>query len=266
MSSGTDYTLEDSVYLLFTTRAFATGIPGTLSASTVAVYEDVTATPILTSVAVTEDLNSIVGLNAVTIAATSGNGFNVGGAYHVVIEVGTVDSVSVVGEVIGNFTVGHSAAAVDLANGTDGLGAIKAETALIVGDTAGIAGAAMRGTDSAALATALTTAQNDLDILTGSDGVNLLSATQTSVDAIETDTNSLNDGAISELAQGVPSATPTLQNATMLLYMLVRNRFRTQTSGTDAIEAYNNAGTLIWRKLITDDGSDYNEAKAVTGA
>lgn len=125
MSSGTDYTLEDSVYLLFTTRAFATGIPGTLSAATIAVYEDVTATPVETGIAVTESLNSIAGLNAVTIAALSASGYNNGGAYHAVIEAGTVDSVSVVGEVIGHFTIGHSAAAVDLANATDGLGVLK---------------------------------------------------------------------------------------------------------------------------------------------
>ena len=50
---------------------------------------------------------------------------------------------------------------------------------------------AMRGTDSAALATAMTTAQNDLDIITGASGVNLLTATQASIDAIEADTNEL---------------------------------------------------------------------------
>jgi hypothetical protein len=117
-----DYTLEDNVYLLFTTRAFATGIPGVLSAATIAVYEDVTATPILTSVAVTETLNSINGLNAVTIAATAANGFNLRGTYHAVIEAGTVDSVSVVGEVIGHFTLGHSAAAVQIGVAGAGLG------------------------------------------------------------------------------------------------------------------------------------------------
>jgi hypothetical protein len=100
-----DYKLEDSVYILFTTRAFATGIPGVLSAATVAVYEDVTSTPIETSIAVTETLNSINGLNAVTIAALAASGYNAGGHYHVVIEAGTVDSVSVVGEVVGNFSI-----------------------------------------------------------------------------------------------------------------------------------------------------------------
>jgi hypothetical protein len=38
---------------------------------------------------------------------------------------------------------------------------------------------------------AISTAQADLDILTGADGVNLLSATQASIDAIEADTNEL---------------------------------------------------------------------------
>ena len=135
MSSNIDYPLEETVHILFTTRAFATGIPGTLSAATVAIYEDGTATPIMTGVLVTEDLNSITGLNMVPIVATAANGFNTGASYHVVIEAGTVDSVSVVGEVVGSFSVARSTAAVDLANGTDGLGAIKAETALIVADT-----------------------------------------------------------------------------------------------------------------------------------
>ena len=112
-----DYRLEDSVYILFTTRAFATGIPGVLSASTVAVYEDVTAAPIETSIAVTETLNSINGLNAVTIAALAASGYNAGGHYHVVIEAGTVGGVSVVGEVVGSFSIGAS----DAAQNTSGL-------------------------------------------------------------------------------------------------------------------------------------------------
>ena len=130
-----DFPIEETIHVFFTSRAFATGIPGTLSAATVAVYEDITATPIETGVAVTESLNSIAGLNAVPIVAITASGYEVGKNYHVVIEAGTVDSVSVVGEVVAYFSIGRSAAAVDLANGTDGLGAIKAETALIVADT-----------------------------------------------------------------------------------------------------------------------------------
>ncbi len=120
-----DFPIEETIHVFFTTRAFATGIPGTLSAATVAVYEDITATPIETSIAVTESLNSIAGLNAVPIVAIAASGYEVGKNYHVVIEAGTVDSVSVVGEVVAYFSIGRSAAAVDLANGTDGLTALK---------------------------------------------------------------------------------------------------------------------------------------------
>ena len=45
------------------------------------------------------------------------------------------------------------------------------------------------------------------------------------------------------------------------MYMALRNKTVVQTSGTDAIEIYNNAGTKIAAKLITDDGSDYTEAE-----
>ena len=149
-----DYKLEDSVYILFTTRAFATGIPGVLSAATVAVYEDVTATPIETSIAVTETLNSINGLNAVTIAAQAASGYNAGGHYHVVIEAGTVDSVSVVGEVVGSFTIAASTAAQDLANATDGLSALKA-----IMDTSGVVTASIA-------ANAITAAAINADAIT----------------------------------------------------------------------------------------------------
>jgi hypothetical protein len=56
---------------------------------------------------------------------------------------------------------------------------IKSETASILTDT----GTTIPGT--------ITTAQNDLDTITGATGVNLLTATQASIDAIEADTNEL---------------------------------------------------------------------------
>jgi hypothetical protein len=67
------------------------------------------------------------GLSAVQMAADR---IRVGEA-DIMIAAGTVDSVSVVGEIVGRFTLGRGAAAVDLANATDGLGALKvAEGAL----------------------------------------------------------------------------------------------------------------------------------------
>ena len=167
----------------------------------------------------------------------------------------------------------------------------------------------MRGTDSAALATSLVTAQNDLDILTGADGVNLLTATQASIDAIEADTNELQldwmntgrldtildaiatdtttdipalisglndisaanvltqvnaalDTAIDELGVGAPTATPTMRTGLIALYMALTQKVVVQTSGVDALEVYDSVGVKIFSKALTDDGSDYIEAKA----
>jgi len=55
-------------------------------------------------------------------------------------------------------------------------GRLDAILDIIAADVVNIDGAAMRGTDSAATAAALTTAQDDLDILTGTDGATLATA------------------------------------------------------------------------------------------
>jgi len=73
--------------------------------------------------------------------------------------------------------------------------------------------------------------------------------------------NTAIDTAIAELGVAAPTATPTLRTGMMLMYMALRNKTIVQTSGTDALEIYNDAGTKIASKLLTDDGADYSEAK-----
>lgn len=76
----------------------------------------------------------------------------------------------------------------------------------------------------------------------------------------------LKTDAISEMAQGAPTATPTFEEAVMYLYMALRNRLDVDTSGgTDYKEFYNDAGTVIWKKAVSDDGSTYTEAEGITG-
>jgi hypothetical protein len=133
-----DYQLEDTIYLPFTTRAFATGIPTALVSGVVDIYEDVTATPIITAETLTVSLNGHAGFNMITVTATAASGFEAGKSYTAILDAGTVDSVSVVGEVVAHFTIEKSAAAQDLANGTDGLGAIKGYV-----DDIGVAGAGL---------------------------------------------------------------------------------------------------------------------------
>ena len=78
---------------------------------------------------------------------------------------------------------------------------------------------------------------------------------------IEAEVNDALDTAIAELGVAAPTATPTMRTGLMLMYMALRNKLVVQTSGTDALEIYNNAGTKIAAKLLTDDGSDYTEAE-----
>lgn len=198
-----DITLGDTFRHHFTTRQFSDGVPTVLSGTPVlSVLEENNVTPITAGVSVSVDMASVVGLNEATIIATSGNGYESGKSYSIYISTGTVGGTSVVGEVVGHFTVEQSAAAVDLANGADGLGAIKAETANILTDTAeiGTAGVGLTNINlpnqtmdivgditgnlsgsvgsvtGGATSAAQTTAQNDLDILTGTDGVTLASS------------------------------------------------------------------------------------------
>lgn len=64
--------------------------------------------------------------------------------------------------------------------------------------------------------------------------------------------------AIAELGVATPSATPSPGAALMLLYMSLRNKLTT-TSSVKSI--FNNAGTAITTKALSDDGSTYTEAK-----
>lgn len=69
----------------------------------------------------------------------------------------------------------------------------------------------------------------------------------------------LNATPIPELT-GVPNATPTLQQALMLLFMSLRNN-HTATQGAETI--YNSAGTGITTAQLTDDGSTFTKGRFI---
>ena len=99
------------------------------------------------------------------------------------------------------------------------------------------------------------------EIGTAGDGLTNMPWNATWDAEVESEVNDALNTVIAELAPGVPPATPTLRTGLMLMFMALRNQLVSQTSGVDALEIYNDAGTLITMKLITDDGSDYTEAK-----
>lgn len=101
-----DYALGATIHFHFTTRQFSTGAPFTLAGTPViSAYEDDSLTQITAGITLSVDFDSITGLNHVVIVASSGNGFESGKFYSLVVTTGTVDSVSVVGEVISRFTL-----------------------------------------------------------------------------------------------------------------------------------------------------------------
>lgn len=136
----------------------------------------------------------------------------------------------------------------------------------------------MRGTDSAAVASVCTEARlSELDQATAGKMANQADIIQTNTTTdipalitalndlaaadVLTQVNAALDTAISELGVAAPAVTPTLRTGLMLIYMMARNRVDVDTTGIDAIKIYNNAGAQIASKAITDDGTDYSEAK-----
>lgn len=105
-----DRRLGDTIDFKFTTRQ-STGAPTTLAGSpAVACYVGNGTTEITAGITLTVDFDSRTGLNHVRIVASGGNGFATATDVEVVITAGTVNSVSVVGEVVGTFSIENRSA------------------------------------------------------------------------------------------------------------------------------------------------------------
>lgn len=136
MSDLGDRALGSTVDLKFTTAV--NGVPTTLSGSPViSVYQGGSTTPITSGVTLTVDYHSTTGLNDVSIVATTGNTFAAGNDYQVVITTGTLGGVSMVGFVVGDFSLnlgnvgavaGNATAATNLSQSTQAIGRGTATT------------------------------------------------------------------------------------------------------------------------------------------
>lgn len=101
-----DIRLGDTIDIKFTTRRFSTGAPFTLAGTpSVAAYPSNSTTEITAGITLTVDFDARTGLNNVRVVATGGNGYVTATNYTLVITAGTVDSVSVVGECVGSFSI-----------------------------------------------------------------------------------------------------------------------------------------------------------------
>lgn len=145
---------------------------------------------------------------------------------------------------------------------TDAKVAADVTIASVTGAVGSVAGQTLANLDvaSSTLATAanLATVAGYIDTEVAS----ILAAVDTEVAAIKAKTDNLPGATMAELAQGVPPATPSLEQALMALYMTLRNRLDV-TATTKSVT--NDAGTVIFKKALSDDGTTYSEAEAVSG-
>ena len=118
MSYRGDIRLGDTIDVKFTTRQIS-GAPFTLGGTPViSAYVGNGTTVITAGITLTVDFDARTGLNNVRVVASSGNGFATATNVQLVITTGTVNSVSVVGEVVAEFSIENRRSDVQFWNGT----------------------------------------------------------------------------------------------------------------------------------------------------
>lgn len=102
-----DFDASAVIYGKFTTFRPSTGAAYTLGGTpALSVYKDGSTTQSTTGVTLTADFDSVTGLNHFAIDTSADGTFYASGSFFdIVITTGTVDSVSVVGSVVGRFTI-----------------------------------------------------------------------------------------------------------------------------------------------------------------
>lgn len=237
--------LGDTFYFKFTTRAYATGAPTQLAGTPVVdIYEENNLTQITGAETLTVDYDGITGLNDLAIVCSTGNGFEVGKYYNAVITTGTVGGTSVVGEVVGPcfriVPAEDASAGVRDVNVVGWNDTLLSTTNPLPNAAAGAAGGLP--TDS-----------------TGKTSFNDITAANVNTevsDVIKIDTYTLP-------GQEAPTNTPTLEEAIMWLYKMLRNK---KTSTSTTISLYDDAGTTVdAKRTISDNGTTYTEEEIVTG-
>lgn len=105
-----DIRLGDTIDIKFTTRQIS-GAPSTLASSPViSAYPSNSTTQLTAGITLLVDFDSVTGYNNVRVVASNGNGYATATNYDLCITTGTVNSVSVVGESIGSFSIENRSA------------------------------------------------------------------------------------------------------------------------------------------------------------
>lgn len=224
--------LADQTFDMKFTTVTTTGAPTTLAGSPViSVYADNSVTQITAGITLTVDFDGVTGLNNVHIVATVANGYSSGSNYQIVITTGTVGGTSVVGYVVGQFsillrTIGELPSSI-IAASNFAAGAIDANA---------IASNAITSAKIAAgaiTATGIATGAIDADAL-ASDAVDEIWAKAASEPA------------------SVPAVTATAIQVLSWILALSRNKI-TQTSTTQLLRNDADSATIA-TSTLSDDG------------
>jgi hypothetical protein len=241
-------TLGDTFDFKFTTRRFSSGAPFTLAGSpAVAAYPGNSTTEITAGITLTVDFDSRTGLHNVRIVATSGNGY-AAGFYAVVITAGTVDSVSVVGEVVYEFVIGSVPADVRAWNGTapNNLvsGRVDTQTGAIAAGTITAAAFAAGAIDANAIATdAIGSAEISAAAVTK---IQTGLATSAALATVQADTDDIQTRLPAALVSGRMDASVGAMAANVLTASAINAAAITAAKfATDAIDANALAATAV---------------------
>ena len=224
-----DFDASTVVYGKFTTFRPSTGAAYTLGGTpALSVYKDNSTTQSTTGVTLTVDFDSVTGLHHFAIdTSADGTFYAAGSFFDIVITTGTVDSVSVVGSVVGSFTIRKNSA-------------LKPTTA---GRALDVSSGGEAGVDWANVGSPTTT----------------LALTGTSISTVA-------DGALTAAKFGsltapsaVPAAAPTLFDAIAWLFTLGRNKI-TQTATTQLVRNDGDSAT-IGTSTVSDDGTTFTRGK-----
>lgn len=210
-----DFKLANTLDTKFTTRQIS-GAPSTLASSPViSCYVGNGTTEITAGITLTVDFDSRTGLNNVRVVATGGNGYATATDNQLVITTGTVNSVSVVGEVVAEFSIENRRADVQFWNGTQvatpataGIPDINVKNAA---NTAWGSGAITAASIAADAITAAKIADGAIDAATFA--ANAITATSIAADAI-TDAKVAADVTIASVTGAVGSVTGAVGSVT----------------------------------------------------
>jgi hypothetical protein len=208
----------------------STGAPTTLAGSPViSAYSGNNTTELTAGITLTVDFDSRTGMHNVRVVASSGNGYATATNYQLVITTGTVNSVSVVGYVIAEFSIENRSALMPTTAARTLDVAATGEAGLDFSNFAGTIGASTLAADT------ITAAKVASDV---TDEIWAKACTEPTA---------------------VIAASPTAIAALSWLATLSRNKI-TQTATTQIIKA-DDGSTTVATSTVSDDGTTFTRGE-----